>query len=79
MVTTIQLNEDVKKSLERMKQVRETYEDVIARIISQLNEQKRKHEELMIEGCKEMAEESLKITKEFEQADAEIDWEWTED
>ena len=33
-------------------------------------------EELMIEECKEMAEESLKITKEWETTDATLDWEW---
>jgi len=27
---------------------------------------KKEQEELLIEGCKEMAEENLKITKEFE-------------
>jgi len=31
-------------------------------------------EKLMIEGCKEMAEESLKICNEFKYADAELDW-----
>jgi hypothetical protein len=35
-----------------------------------------KNEELLIEGCKAMAEESLKITKEWESTDAELDWEW---
>ncbi|MDD5192397.1 MAG: hypothetical protein PHH54_01770 [Candidatus Nanoarchaeia archaeon] len=33
-------------------------------------------EELMIEGCKEMAGESLRICKEWEHLDLEIDWEW---
>jgi len=33
-------------------------------------------EKLMIEGCIEMAEESLKITKEFEAIDEDFDWEW---
>ena len=30
----------------------------------------------MIEGCKEMAEESLRVTKEWEPIDNELDWEW---
>jgi hypothetical protein len=32
----------------------------------------------MIEGCKEMAEENLKITKEFEAIEDLDDWEWKE-
>ncbi len=35
-------------------------------MINEIDEQKRKHIELMIEGAKGTAEESLKITKEFE-------------
>ena len=74
MVTTIQLNENVKKALERMKNAKESYEEVIVKMITQLEKQKREHEQLMIEGCKEMAEESLRITKEFEAIND--DWEW---
>ena len=37
-------------------------------------EQKRKRRELLIEGCKEMAEESMRITKEWETTDAALDW-----
>jgi hypothetical protein len=40
---------------------------------------KREQEELLIEGCKEMAEDMLKINKEWEAADADIDWEWDDD
>lgn len=76
MVTTIQLNEDVKKVLDRMKSNKETYEDIIVKMISQIDEQKRKHVELMIEGAKETAKESLKITKEFESIEEDFDWEW---
>jgi len=34
------------------------------------------NEELLIEGCKEMAEENIKITKEFEAIGESFDWEW---
>ncbi len=78
MVTTIQLNEDVKKTLDRLKTGKQTYEEVIVKMMTDLEEQKRKQRELLIEGCKEMAEDSLRITKEFEATDAEIDWEWDE-
>ena len=76
MVTSIQLNEDVKKALDRLKSNKETYEDIIVKMINQVDEQKRKHVELMIEGAKETAEESLKITKEFEAIEEDFDWEW---
>lgn len=79
MVTTIQLDEKVKKALNRLKENKESYEDVIVRLLTLIEKQKRERRELLIEGCKEMAEDSLRITKEFEAADAEIDWEWNED
>lgn len=78
MVTTIQLNENVKTALNRMKTNKETYEEIIVKMIHQIDEQKRKHTELMIEGAKETAEESLKITKEFEVIEEDFDWEWNE-
>jgi len=78
MVTTIQLNEDVKKALDRIKAKKETYEDVIVNLMKIAEENKRKQTKLLIEGCKEMAEESLKITKGFEITDAEVEWEWNE-
>ena len=66
MVTSIQLNEDVKKALDRLKSNKETYEDIIVKMINQVDEQKRKQEELLIEGCKEMYDDMLKIAKEWE-------------
>jgi len=47
-------------------------------MIAHLDKQKRKNRELLIEGCKEMAEDCLKIAKEFEAVDSEIEWEWNE-
>ena len=38
--------------------------------------EERKQRELLIEGCKEMAEESLKIAKEFDAIEEDFDWEW---
>ena len=67
MVTTIQLNEDVKKALDRIKSKKETYEDVIVNLMQIAEENKRKQEELLIEGYKEMAEESLKIANDWEE------------
>jgi len=79
MVTTIQLNENVKKGLDRLKSGKQTYEQIIIYLMDKVEEQKRKHIELMIEGAKETAEESLKITKEFEAIEDLSQWEWKED
>lgn len=79
MVTTIQLNENVKVSLDKLKKGRETYEEVILNLMKEVDKLKNKQEELLIEGCKEMAEDMLKISKEWEFADSEVDWEWDEE
>ena len=79
MVTTIQLNENVKQALERMKESsRESYEDIIVKMMHFVEEQKRRQEELLIEGYKEMAKDSLKICEEWKYADVEIDCEWND-
>lgn len=76
MVTTIQLNENVKKILNRLKNNKETYEEVILNLMKIAEKYKREQEQLLIEGCKEMAEDMLEINKEWESLDADIDWEW---
>ena len=77
MITTIQLGENVKNELERLKESKgDTYEKVILSLIKIAEEKKRKQTDLLIEGCKVMAEDSLRITKEWETTDASIDWEW---
>ncbi len=77
MITTIQLDEKVKKSLDRMKGTgKETYEEVIVEMMRALEEQKKRKNELMIEGYQEMAEENLKITREFKAIEEDFDWKW---
>ena len=76
MVTTIQINENVKNELDRLKSDKETYEQVILELMYIAERCKREQEELLIEGCKEMYDDMLKINKEWEDIDAEIDWEW---
>ena len=66
MITTIQLNENVKRTLDRMKSNKETYEDIIVSLIESVQEQEKKQDELLIEGCKEMYEDMLKMAKEWE-------------
>ena len=75
MITTIQVNDELKKSLEKLKQSKkDSYEEVIVRLVREIEKIRRLNKKLMIEGAKEMAEESLKITKEWEA----IDMEWPE-
>ena len=74
MVTTIQLNEGVKNALDRLKTNKETYEQVILNLMKIAEKCKREQEHLLIEGYKEMAEESLAITKEWESTDSTLDW-----
>jgi len=76
MVTTIQLNENVKNSLDRLKTQKETYESIILNLIEIAEKHKRVQEKLLIESCKEMAEENLKIEKEFSGIETLKDWEW---
>ena len=76
MVTTIQLNESVKNALERLKSSKETYEEVIINLIKTAEKFKREQDQLLVEGYKEMAKESLKINKEFEAIEEDFDWKW---
>ncbi|MBI5148988.1 hypothetical protein HZA33_04885 [Candidatus Pacearchaeota archaeon] len=76
MVTTIQLRETVKNELDRLKTNNKTYEDVILDLMKISEQYKRRQKALLVEGCKEMAGESLKITKEWGIAGSELDWEW---
>ncbi len=76
MVTTIQLNENVKNALDRLKTNKETYEQIILNLMRIAEKHKRNQEGLLIEGCKVMSEENLKITREFEAIECLKDWEW---
>jgi len=67
MITSIQIRENVKAQLDKLKEFnKQTYEEVISNLIKIVELQKRKQEDLLIEGYKEMAEESLRIAKEWE-------------
>ena len=76
-ITTIQIHEDVKEELAQFKEKSsESYEEIIIKLIKHIEKEKRQKRDLMIEGCKEMADDSLKITKEWETTDSRLDWEW---
>ena len=76
MITTIQIHRNVKDELNLFRKNSETYEEVIVRLLESEKSKRRMDKKLLIEGCKEMAEESLRITKEWESVDSELDWEW---
>ena len=75
MITTIQVHEKVKKALDKLKEEKESYEEVILKLMEKAETEKRKNKELLKEGCLAMAEENLKITKEFEAIRDDL-WEW---
>jgi predicted CopG family antitoxin len=74
-ITTIQIRECLKKALDKLKTNRESYEDVILNLLKTAEQCKRNQRDLLIEGCKEMAEENLRITKEFEAIEDLSEWE----
>ena len=77
MITSIQVHEDVKRELDSLKKsTKESYEDVIIKLIKASEKYKREQKKLLKEGYKEMAEESLKITKEFEAIEEVFDLKW---
>ena len=76
-ITTIQIHEDVKEELAQFKEKsNESYEEIILKLIKHIEKEKRQKRDLMVEGCKEMAEDSLRINKEWESTDRRLDWEW---
>ena len=72
-ITTIQIHEGVKQELDKIKSPKESYEEVIMNLIEEAEAKNGAKKKLLIEGYKAMAEESLKITKEFEAADREVE------
>lgn len=73
MITTIQIHEQIKMQLDKLKETgKETYEEVILNLLKHFEKQKRSQKNLLIEGYKETAEEILKITKEWETTDASL-------
>jgi len=75
-ITTIQIRENVKNELDKMKSRNQSYEEVIINLMRIAEQHKRQKKELLIEGCRVMAKDSLKITKDWETTDSKIDWEW---
>ena len=73
MITSIQVHEKLKLQLDNLKEEKESYEEVISKLISQTEKQKRAQVALLIGGYKEMAQESMKVTKEWSSIDKSWD------
>jgi hypothetical protein len=81
MISSIQLSRQTKELLDRIRtSPRESYEDIIVGMINEKEKQKKDFEELMIEGYKEMADDDLKMAKEWESTlmDGLDDEDWSE-
>ena len=67
MVTTIQLSDGVKKILDELKIGKQTYENVVVGLIDKASRDKKEMEDLLKEEALELAEESLRVAKEWEE------------
>jgi len=77
MISTIQLSKKTKDILAVYRNSpRESYEDAIINLICEIEQSKNSQEELLKEGCIEMAEENLKINKEWKHLDKEVESNW---
>ena len=80
MITSIQLHKDIKFQLKSMKKPKESYEEVISRLIADNELTEKRKEEKLIQEYSEMneefTEEIKQITEDFKYADAELVWEW---
>jgi len=75
-ITTIQIRENVKLALDRLKSKNQSYEEAIILLMSFAEKCRRMQKELLIEGCEVMASENLKISKEFEGIEDLNEWTW---
>lgn len=74
MRTTIQVQKSLKSELDELKaSPRETYEDIIVRLISLLKQREIENIKLMSEGYEEMAEDSRKIVEEWNTTELKYD------
>jgi predicted CopG family antitoxin len=76
MITTIQISSETKKILDEIKSNKETYEQLILKLLLEKESKRKEFEELLAEGYTQMAEENLKIEKEFEKIENSREWEW---
>ena len=74
-ITTIQIRENVKNELDKLKSRNQSYEEVILTLMKTAEQCKREQMQLLIEGCKVMAKDMIEINKDWESVDSELDWE----
>jgi predicted CopG family antitoxin len=71
-ITTIQIRKSVKRELDKLKSRKESYEDLILSLVNVLEKQRRQQSKLLVEGYKETAEESKRVSKEW--SSTNINW-----
>ncbi len=69
--TTVKIRESTKSALDEIKNERESYDEVIGKLLSLAKNRSLK--EQLIEGYKARRKEDLEILKEWEGASAKID------
>lgn len=73
METTIKIHKETKQELDALKEGNESYNEVIATLVSQ--SKKKNMEKELIEGYKSRGKEELELLKEWEAASPELE-EW---
>ncbi len=72
--TTIQIHKKSKKELDKLKEYdRETYEDVIMKLVKMFKSQKVKQMTKLADGYEEMKEDSKNIVEEWTVTEKELD------
>ena len=77
-ISTIQLNENVKKMLVELKEKpNESYEDIIVKLVEEKKRNKKELTMLLKEQCEEMYGEDIKTAREWDGTLLDgNDWEW---
>lgn len=72
MSTTIQISESLREKLISVKQdKKETYEEIISKLLKNFERKKQEEENLLKEGYMEMYEDLITLDKEWEGAQSE--------
>ncbi len=70
-VTTVKLNKRTKATLDELKGERETYDDVISKLVSQVRVKSMKAE--LAEEYKKLGKDDLRLMQEWETASSELE------
>lgn len=77
MISSIQVSDKLKKTLNNFRaSPKESYEQIILKLINEIENQKSDYEKRLIEECQAISDESLRITKDFESIEDLDNWKW---